>query len=331
MDRRNRLRIMQSSEVIDMAIRVYQVLGWTFLKITIVPSLFCVSAVAFFLRYVWPAYFETSHPGSQAQQMMEVASTTALALFVAAPLYIIGVSYTSVVVTHLVSDYMVGNAPSAEAAENRGRQLLGKLFLLNLREVLLSCGGILVSLALMALSAYIASVTSESDASAALVLIVAWIGMIAGCAFFLYIISKHALAPAVMTLEGTTVKQAAKRSSTLLKSYGFHGSGGNIVWMLYGLLLILWLLVGLGISVSFEFIGFPENARGLISGLPFSGLILEALRLIPTFLVIWTLTPVWAATTTIIYYDRRIRLEGYDIEALAEDVWRADRSRRFEL
>jgi hypothetical protein len=134
-----------------------------------------------------------------------------------------------------------------------------------------------------------------------------------------------------MTLEGTTVREAARRSSTLLKSYGFHGSGGQTVWMLYSLLVLLWLLVGVGIGQSLELVGFPDNMRGLISGLPFSPLILEALRLVPTFLVIWTLTPVWAATTTIIYYDRRIRLEGYDIEALAEDVWRADRSRRFEL
>jgi hypothetical protein len=331
MDRRNRLRAMQSSEVIDTAIRVYQILGWTFLKITIVPTLFCVAAVAFFLRYVWPSYFITQSPTSNAQQMAEVATTTGLALFVAAPLFIIGVSYTSVIVTHLVSDYMVGNAPSAEAAEAKGRQLMGKLFLLNLRETLLASGGILVSLGLLALSSYIASVTSENDAAAALVLIVAWIGLVVGVVFFFYIISKHALAPAILTLENTTVRAASKRSSVLLKSYGFHGSGGGTVWLLYALLLVLWLLVGVGISQSLELFGFPQNMRGLISALPFAPVILEALLLLPTFLVIWTLTPVWAATTTIIYYDRRIRLEGYDIEALAEDVWRADRSRRFEL
>jgi hypothetical protein len=263
--------------------------------------------------------------------MIEVATTTALALFVAAPLFIIGVSYTSVIVTHLVSDYMVGNAPSAEAAETRGRQLLGKLFLLNLREVLLASGGILVSLGLLGLSSYIASITSESDSAAALILILAWLGLVTGTLFFFFIISKHALAPVIMTLENTTVREASKRSSNLLKSYGYHGSGGGTVWLLYGLLLILWLLVGVGISASLELLGFPQNIRGMISALPFAPLILEALLLLPTFLVIWTLTPVWAATTTIIYYDRRIRLEGYDIEALAEDVWRADRSRRFEL
>ena len=34
---------------------------------------------------------------------------------------------------------------------------------------------------------------------------------------------------------------------------------------------------------------------------------------------------------TTILSERRIRLEGYDIEALAKDIWRADKHRRFGL
>jgi hypothetical protein len=99
----------------------------------------------------------------------------------------------------------------------------------------------------------------------------------------------------------------------------------------YCLLLLLFLFVYGGITGCLSIAGYPENIRGLIGGWPFSPVLVEALGVLPYFLVIWTLMPLWAIATTIIYYDRRIRLEGYDIEALAEDVWRADRSRRFEL
>lgn len=331
MDRRNRLRIMSGTEIIDVAIRVYQVLGWTFLKLTIVPSLFCLAAVTFFLRYVWPSYFVTKSPGSQSAQIVEMASTTGLALLVAAPLFILGISYTQVVVSNLVSDYMVGNATSTDAAEDRGRQLLVKLFWLNLREILVAAGGIIVSLGLLALASYISSVTTETDATAGVVLILAWLGFALGGFFFVAVVVRHALAPVILTLEGKSIGEAAKRSVALLKSYGMHSGGFTSVIGVISLLLLLWLLVGGGISISIETLGLPQLLRSGVSGLPFSSIILEALGLLPTFLVLWTLTPVWAATTTIIYYDRRIRLEGYDIEALAEDVWRADRSRRFEL
>ncbi|HVT14489.1 MAG TPA: hypothetical protein VHE55_19670 [Fimbriimonadaceae bacterium] len=331
MDRRNRLRLMTGNEIIDVAIRVYQVLGWTFLKSTIVPSLFCLASVTFFLRYVWPSYFVTKSPGSQSAQILEMVSTTGLALFVAAPLFILGVSYTQVLVANLVSDYMVGNVPSSSAADEKGRELLPKLFWLNLREVLLACSGILVSLGLLALAAYISSATTETDATAGIVVLFAWLGFAAGGIFFLAVVVRHSLAPVIMALEGKSIGEAAKRSVSLLKTYGMHSGGYSAVTSVMALLLLLWMLIGGGISISIQLIGLPDLLRSGVSGLPFSSVFIEALGLLPTFLVMWTLTPVWAATTTIIYYDRRIRLEGYDIEALAEDVWRADRSRRFEL
>lgn len=330
MDRRNRLRIMTSNEIIDVAIRIYQVLGWTFLKLTIVPSLFCLAAFAFFFRYVWPQFFVTSS-GTESGQMLELVSNTALTFFVAAPLFILGVSYTSVVVTQLVSEYMLGNAPSAIAADARGRALLPRLFWLNLREILIACGGVLIGLGLLALAGHLGNVTTETDATAAIVLVLAYIGFVVGGVGFLVVIVRHALAPAIMTLEGLGIVQSARRSASLLKSYGVHGSGGGTIWSVYALLILLCLLVGGGVSVSLGMFGYPESVRNLIADLPGAGLIVEALGLLPTFLVLWTLVPVWAATSTIVYYDRRIRLEGYDIEALAEDVWRADRSRRFEL
>jgi hypothetical protein len=331
MDKRNRLRIMTGNEVIDVAIRVYQALGWTFLRLTVVPSLFCLAAVTFFLRYVWPQYFQTKNAHSESGQLIEMASTTGLAFFVAAPLFILGISYISVIVTRLVSDYMLGNVPSAAAAESRARKLLMNLFWLNVRETLLASGGFLVSLGLLALASYLGTVTSENDATAGVILIVAWLGIIGGGVVFLAVISRHALAPAIMTLEDASIGESAKRSATLLKSYARHGSGAGSVWTLYFLLMFLWLMVGGGIAGSLALIGYPENVRALVNGLPFAPIVVAAIGLVPSFLVIWTLSPVWAATTTIIYYDRRIRLEGYDIEALAEDVWRADRSRRFDV
>ncbi len=322
---------MSGSEIIDVAIRIYQVLGWTFLKISVVPSLFCLAAVSFFEIYVWPQYFVTKTPGSEGGQFVELLSTTSLAFFVAMPLFVLGTSYTSAVVTKLVSDFMVGNAPSPEEAEARAQLLLPKLFWLNMREVLLASGGILGSLAILVFAAHLGYTTAESDATAAVVLIVACVGFLVGGIMFLWVVTRHALGPAILMIEDLPMGEAAKRSSALLKPFGVHANGGSTVWGLYGLLIFLWVLVGGGISASLAMADVHGFVRNYSSGLPLAPILVQGIDLLPTFLVVWTLTPIWAAATTIIYYDRRIRLEGYDIEALAEDVWRADRSRRFDL
>src|SRR5438477_11424961 len=68
------------------------------------------------------------------------------------------------------------------------------LFRSNLREILIACSGIVVSLGLLALAAYISSVTDETDATAGVVVLVAWMGFVVGGLFFLGVVIRHALA-----------------------------------------------------------------------------------------------------------------------------------------
>ena len=63
----------------------------------------------------------------------------------------------------------------------------------------------------------------------------------------------------------------------------------------------------------------PSALRPIVEGV---------LALVPYFLSLWVVIPVWAVTVTIIYFERRVRLEGYDIEALAADVWHPEREDR---
>ena len=77
---------MTSSEVIDTAIRIYQQLGWSFLKATVVPSLFIVAALAFIIDYVLPSFFTTKDASNLTTQFGEVAFAVGLAIVVGGPL-----------------------------------------------------------------------------------------------------------------------------------------------------------------------------------------------------------------------------------------------------
>jgi hypothetical protein len=103
------------------------------------------------------------------------------------------------------------------------------------------------------------------------------------------------------------------------------------VWALVILVGLLFIFILGGITLALNQTGAMDWVRQISPNLPFRPLIIGAIGYLATFLTIWTVIPVWCTTTTILYYERRIRLEGYDIESLAKDIWRADRHSRFEL
>jgi hypothetical protein len=322
---------MTPNEVVDTAVRVYQQLGWTFLKATVVPTLFVVAAFAFVLDYVMPMFRSTTNASSLATQYGEVAFAIALALFVGGPLMVIGISATTAIVTQLVSDYMLGNVPSVDAAHRAARRTIGTLIRVHFWELLLASSGLLASFGLSILSSVLDQYTDQGNAVAGLVAGTAIFGFFAGGVIFLIVMSRHALAAPVAVLEGLKPRAAAKRSVELLKGGGAIISGYSHVWTLYIVLFFVSLLVGAGLGGFLSALNFEERFAPSLANVPYSGLLLKVLGMVPLFLWVWTMVPVWATTIAIIYYERRIRWEGYDIEALAADVWRTDRQTRFEL
>jgi hypothetical protein len=93
------------------------------------------------------------------------------------------------------------------------------------------------------------------------------------------------------------------------------------------LIFMLGLILILGAEALNEIVGIT-NWAGALDLRALRPIIEGACDLIPIYLTLWVCVPVWAVTVTIIYYERRVRLEGYDIEALAADVWRPERENR---
>lgn len=330
-DRRTRLRTMDSHQIVDTGLRVYQILGWTFLKLTTLPSLLCLASLAFATEFILPSMFVTQDAGNRAVQMGEVATALAMGLFIGGPLLLIGLSYSTALVAQLVSDYMVGNVPSPDAARQTARKMLPTIFKVNIRVLLLSSSGLLLSIGLLMLSSYLDQATSQESASSGLVFGIGILGICAGGIVLLVVIAREALSTPAAVLEGLKARDAGRRSHELLKATPFIPSGYNTVASLYVVIAIVSAIMIGGLYGSLSLIDYQQNAESVITSLPLGPLILKAAELLPLYLFVWTMIPVWAVSVTIIYYERRVRKEGYDIEALAGDVWRTDRQNRFEL
>jgi hypothetical protein len=322
---------METSEMLDVAARIYQVLGRTFLRLTALPTLLCLAGWTFLVRYTFPALTATQAPDQVGAQLVEVGVTLGLALFVGGPLFLLGVSYSSVVVMRLVSDYVSGSVPDPRSALRSVPKSLTNLMRLNVKQLLLSTSGILVAMGFLAAGALLDAATAEDHLLSAVAVLLGGLALVLGCAVFLLVRQRYALASPAVVLEGVSAGAAARRSRELMSGAMRHPSGHGAVWTFYFVCGFLALLVYGGVQGIVSLIGLSEHLQTLLERLPMRFLFEEVLNLAPAFLVLWVVVPFWASAIAVLYFERRIRLEGYDIQNLASEVWRADRSTRFEL
>jgi hypothetical protein len=321
---------MSVSETLDAGIRNYQLLGRTFLRVSALPSLFCLGAVIFLSEFIGPNLFTTSNPNQLAAQVGEVAAQLALALFVGGPLFLIGASMNTASVCSLTADAFIGEVPDLEAALKASRRVLPTLVKVHLRELLLSLSGFITAVLLLFLSAWLSSVTSQDALWTGVVAFLGVVGIMAGAVVFLAVISVHALSSPVAVIEGASPKVAGRRSRDLLRARYPTPSGTNAVWNLYAMLFLVWLVLGSADALVFQAFDVGARVRDLMSALPFAGLLERMVAYIGTYVTIWLAVPLWASVITVIYFERRIRLEGFDVATLAEDAGR-DKTSRFQL
>jgi hypothetical protein len=324
------LRPMTGPETLDSAVGAYQALAKRILKLTAVPSLLCTAAVAFVFSHVLPALGVTKSPDDTATQVVEALTSIGVGLVVALPLFLIGISYSSGLVTMLVSDYATGNVPNAAAAQAATRRGLPKIFGVTAKQIILALLLALVGAGLL-MGAALLDTTTQGEAFAALV---AGAGVLALTAEFLvlpWVMAVYALAIPVSLLEGAGVRQSAKRSGQLLRGSDRHEGAYFTVIGVQIVIFLLVLFIWAGVSGGLDLFGAREWLDRVMSGWMLHDPLLLAYDVLPWFLSIWFVIPFWGTATTIIYYERRTRLEGYDIDLLAQEVWRSEAKSRFQL
>lgn len=323
---------MGASEIVDLAFRVYRTLGWQILKQTAIPSLFTLGGLAFCTEVVIPMFAVTKSPGDIGAQVWEALLTIAIAFFVALPISLVGFAYTSGVVCKFVSDYVLGTVPDPKSAARAGSQHLWTLMRLHFLEMLYSLSGIVGAVLLLLLSAYLESQNPNNAAIAGGVSALAIFAFIIGFIVFAFVLARHSLTPPIMVLEGERkILRAIRRSVELLRSTSSHPQGYGTLGFLFLILPIIALILFPGFGALLGIVDLPTIVRENV-GVPWMAEAMGGLlRLMPTYLFVWVTVPIWTATVTILYYERRIRLEGLDIEILARDIARSRNESRFIL
>lgn len=325
------LRPMSTGEIVDVAARAYQRLGRAILGQIALPMVLCFAVVLFFFVFLGPAFFQTSDPGSIATQIGESIAVVAVGLVMALPLFLLGLAYSQGIVSRLVADFLLGNKPDPTAAAEAARRSLKTVAGAGVRMFFGAFAALLLAGGLLMLSAMITDSSTSGNPLPAILSILAILLCFAAPIGPILVLFRYALAPVVAVVEGIGPKASMQRSRELMKSSPFQPSAATAMLAAIFLCVFLFGVMWGGTAMAFGLVGLADHVASHFGSSP-SGMILQTLlTLLPIYFAMWVVAPVWMATCTIVYFDRRIRLEGFDIYVLEQDVRRASGKSRFQF
>ncbi len=308
-----------------MSFRIYQNLAIPILRQTALPMVFCYAALAFFFSFVLPGILTTNQPNNTTAQVVEVIIMVGVALFVALPLLVYGLGSSIALTTQLASRYIMGEIFSGEPAISHTHEIGFKTLPLLGRMFFQTCGLLLVSALLLFASGAVNNMAGQELAVAAAVALLAIVGVVVGLIAIPFVLSKLCLAPSVLANEGVSAKEAVKRSTFLMKSHPWQPAPGSTVINSWFVCLLVFLILWGALSAIFGIVAALPTVAEFLTRAPASSGILGLVQGLPVYLALWLTTPLYCCSMSILYFDRRVRLEAFDISVLRKDVLDAKR------
>ena len=310
-----------AAEVTAVALRLYRSRLGPLLSASLVPSLTLVAALMYTFQFALPGLTTTASPNDVARQVGEFAVGILVALFVAIPLAVLALAGIATAAAIEVVAWAGLGAVSAQGSYARGVRIF-------LRVLLVALAPMLVGLGLVLLAGLSLVVLPENSPVPGILGIVG--GLLAALGGLIGIVSaaRGSGAVAAGLYEGVGARAALTRVKALAKARGGYAMGQTSVEsaLVYGVFAGAILLVGtkgldatLGVSKAVS-AAMGDGAPGLVAE--------QVLTMLPWFLTVWLLLPYLAVTAALSYFERRVAVEGFDIELMAERLESRPRARR---
>lgn len=284
------LRPLGIGDIVDRVIGLYRSRPLLFLVVSAIPYLFfAIAGAVLGIGFAGPLAKITAGPDAAREldpAVMGSVASFGLAFAVAS---IVIFSIQSAALVHAISERYLGREVAIADALRAGLRA----------SVRLIGAGLLVFLAL-----FIAPVALLIAAALMQQVAVLAVAGVAATVLFLYLIASWMLVPVVATVEGSGPLGSLRRSWTL-------SQGGR--WRVLALLLLLLILQTILVTLfTFVFLG------SFIADPLLRTIVQQVANLVAN--VIWS--PVQWGTFTLLYYDRRVRREAFDLSLSAEALTR---------
>jgi hypothetical protein len=320
LEKQYRLRVMSPAEIVDLSIKVYQRMAAVFIRESLIPAFLALIGLAFVVEWTLPSLTETRSGSDFTAQIVEFCFNLVLGLAVGGPLILMGGGYLVATVVILSAEYLTGNPVDPKIARDHARNVWKQTIATSGLILFRSLSGILASVAVMAIGGWLSTLVGDRDGGVYAVAIIGIFGMVLGGIWFLSCMVRYALAIPVSVLENVPAKVALRRSAELQKGQSRLMSGATATWNLVGTVLLGALLIATGAGIAESVTGAGQWVNQISELLPFGPVWRLAGELLPSFIAVLLLLPAVACGITVIYFERRVRLEGFDIDALASHV-----------
>lgn len=296
----------------DRALRLYQRNGVLILGRTAAATVMSLAAWAFFVSFALPSIGGAFGPeGVSFGAVISIVAT----LFVAVPMFVLGIAWNVALVIEVTHRTLRGDPVDDDDLATTVFKRLAIMARVIGRTMLLSN-----SVTIFAwLSIALGTAKSANTVGVADVLVGFGVfGLFVGFIFSIVGFGKSFLAPAVLMIESlTSTRDVIRRCRKLTqKGPGVPPSTDTLLVMLITLVFIFFALYG-GFAISIGILNIESVVRSVTSTGPIRTVLLAAIDLTPMFFALWTIIPTWGLFSTCLYFDRRVRLEAYDIDALA--------------
>jgi len=309
---------MSTGDVIDRSVRLYRRNFVPLVLIVSVPSLlYYFASVTFLIGYtelIRNVENPTSDPitgSSMALMMMGM---------VIYPVWFFVMLFTVSGLSRVVGDHiMLGEPITFRKCFSAARKRFGDIFVMGLLSivaivVLYFVLVIVVFIAIILMGLMAGGITAARLppwVAGAIITILALLILAGGIFILLYVLARIAFMPQIVMIEGYKAGHAIGRAIRL----------GKANWHRVGAIMLFVYFVSLSLLAAFS---VPALAIFYLLGM-----ISEDFFLSPTWNVISTsfnqisnllVLPLWVISFTLLYFDNRVRKEGYDLELLARDV-----------
>lgn len=324
-EKRQFLKPMQISEILDVSIQIYRRTSWKLLSKTFIPSLWLSLGFGFFDTFISPMIFKTRFTENQSAQVIETTIGVLVFLAAVVPLGFVGFAVATQPCVKVASALIMGDDVPPD--DNLIDPKLSPKLAWSMVKALFQCSWILLITIVLMLTIGLLSPLGESVEAINMVITLFVVGgFMASLVVVPAIGSAVAMVPTITILEGKDGKAAFARSKFLSKKHGRTDhifSNYFATWFVVG---FFFLLIGLGFELALSMIGverFIDSYFGI-------GLMAELSKsvvgVLPLHLAVWVLIPFYSIISTVIYYDRRVRIEALDIRVLAEDVLNVEKT-----
>lgn len=328
LDRRSRLKPMTSTEMVDVAIQLYRTHAKVLIRATAPSALLTYAGLVQIFAFVGPSVFSTHNPTNPQLQLTEMAVTVCVAALVAIPLCLLGLNYPLGFTASYIGQALRGDVPDEKAARKVAESGFWPRLMTIGPALLLSFGPLLLAVVLMGgsstLEKFAGSESWQVYASTALIVL----GLIASVVSVPLGLFATSLTVPAQVWEGIGPVASFRRCFRLGRNFPRQGSAaGSLMTMsmvaLFAFLALDGTLAMLTLAVTESPYLESFFAR------TFAGVVVKgAVQALPAYLALLFVLPLLTSCVTVLYFDRRIRLEAYDIDVMTADVqggWNAER------